>query len=246
MEIEFIKLFHKFNAIRNLGWVESLREGSGGIGYTFETLLGKKEDHLQLPDYLGIEIKTLKYLGKRKIHLFCATPDGDVLFPIERIINVLGYPDKEFRYLKVLSVNLNATDYHSIGNKLVKIKVNWDKRKVELLVYNIYLEKLDINISWSFSLLEKALKSKLRKLAVVMAYYKRKNGKDYYYYKHISFYELKNTETFFKLIEKGDIGISFNIGICKDTNFFGKLNDRGTNFSIKEKNISLLFNKIDF
>lgn len=246
MDLSFKILFYKFCRIRKMGWIESLRNDCSGIGYTFETLIGKKPDHLQRPDYYGIEIKTLKYFGKGKIHLFCSTPDGDSSFSVEKIVKVLGYPDKQFKMFKILCVELNAINYSNIGGKLLKVQVNWESRKIELLAYDIYFNKIDINISWSFDLLKKAIYSKLKKLAIIKANCKDENNKKYFYYRHISFYKFKNLKIFLQLIEKGYIGISFNIGIRKKEENLGKLNDRGTNFFIEEKNIELLFDKIDF
>lgn len=53
--IEELKKY--FTTIKNNNQ-NSLREGNIGIGYTFETLIDKKEDNLPLPDFNGIEIKT--------------------------------------------------------------------------------------------------------------------------------------------------------------------------------------------
>ena len=35
-----------------------MRDGPGGVGYTFENLLGKAEENFPIPDFKGIEIKT--------------------------------------------------------------------------------------------------------------------------------------------------------------------------------------------
>ena len=37
-----------------MGLIAPLRRGSTGIGYTFETLLSKKEDSESNPDFLGM------------------------------------------------------------------------------------------------------------------------------------------------------------------------------------------------
>ena len=65
MRKDIIQLYIEFNKIRRLEWIKSLRNGPTGIGYTFETLLNKKEDCQRQPDYQGIEIKTIRYLSKR-------------------------------------------------------------------------------------------------------------------------------------------------------------------------------------
>lgn len=41
---DFLLLKSKFNYIKSLGWIRSLRSGSTGVGYTFGNLLRKDED----------------------------------------------------------------------------------------------------------------------------------------------------------------------------------------------------------
>lgn len=62
----FLLLKNKFESIKNKGWIKSLRRGSTGVGYTFESLLGKDEDSYSLPDFNGIEIKLIE---KTVIHI---------------------------------------------------------------------------------------------------------------------------------------------------------------------------------
>ncbi len=55
------ELESKLREIKNKGFVSSLRSGSTGIGYTFESLLGISENNLPIPDIGGrIELKTIR------------------------------------------------------------------------------------------------------------------------------------------------------------------------------------------
>ena len=47
----------KFRQIQNIGLCKSLRKGTTGICFTFESLIGKSEDRSFEPDFKGIEIK---------------------------------------------------------------------------------------------------------------------------------------------------------------------------------------------
>ena len=49
-------LLDKFDVIKG-GWFESMRSGSTGIGFTFETLMGIEENNDPNADFRGIEIK---------------------------------------------------------------------------------------------------------------------------------------------------------------------------------------------
>ena len=54
---DLVSLRSKFEMIKNAGWIMSMRDGTTGIGYTFECLLGKEEESFPIPDYGTIEIK---------------------------------------------------------------------------------------------------------------------------------------------------------------------------------------------
>ncbi len=50
-------LLARFDDISGQGWIDSLRTGDTGIGYTFESLLGIEENNDRRADFRGIEIK---------------------------------------------------------------------------------------------------------------------------------------------------------------------------------------------
>ena len=239
-------LYTKFKEIKKLNWIKTKRIGNGGIGYTFETMLGKREENFPIPDYNNIEIKTSRTNSWGKIHLFHATPDGDFLFPIKDILNTLGYPDKDFPQYKVFNYSVNAKDFTSIGyNKKIKLYVDRSKEKIYLIAQNKNSKNLDLHISWSFEMLKKRLDLKLKYLAIIKAESLKQYKTEYFRYFKIKFYKFKSFETFIKLIEKGKINITFMIGIYKSGKRFGQTHDRGTAFTINEKWINLLYDEIE-
>lgn len=244
MKKEIEKLNDEFLTIKKKGWIKSMRRGPTGIGYTFEYLLNKNENSFSIPDFEGIEIKTMRYFSRKKIHLFNATPDGDILFPIKRIIDLIGYPDKDYPKYKIFNASVNGNKFTKIGYKKLKIYVNWKEEKLDLIAYTIFGKKISLQTSWSFDMLEKILNRKLHTLAIVKAYNKSINNDEYFLYHNISFYILKDFTTFIKLIETGIISITFKIGIHKNVEKLGQIYDHGTDFSIDENDISLLFDKI--
>lgn len=244
MEEKVKELYSKFKEIKKKGWIESMRGGTTGIGYTFESLIGKKEENFPLPDYNGIEIKTMNQFGKGKLHLFNATPDGDYLFPIKRILDELGYPDKSNPEYKVFNISCNTREYTKIGyHKKVILYVNRLNKKVEFIAFKNG-KNIDISTSWSFDLLREHLYNKLKYLCIVEAESKIKSGINYYKYKYIHFFMLKDFDTFINLIESGKIIITFKIGVFKSGARIGQIHDHGTDFSISIDNISALYKKI--
>jgi len=219
-----------------------MRKGPTGVGYTFERLIGKKEDNRQEPDYKGIEIKTMKYFSSQIIHLFSINPDGDTSLALKNVINQLGYPDKDYPQYKVLSVSLKANEYTKLAYKRIKIEVNRKKEKIELVAYNTYGKIYKLDTSWSFKTIENVYNQKMKELAIIKACSKKINNEDYFLYTRIDFYKKKSFQKLLELMENGTISITFNISIHKDKENLGKEYNHGTHFAIKEKDIPLLFN----
>lgn len=243
MKICFEKLNNEFIKINKLGWIESKRKDTTGIGYTFESLINLKENNLPIADYEEIEIKTFRSKSNQKIHLFNATPDGDFLFPIKRVLDILGYPDKINKEFKVFNMTLSTKKYTSIGYyKRAKIKINYNDEKIELIAINQNNEKYDINVSWSFELIKEKINNKIKNMAVIEANSKFINQKEYFHYKKILFYNIKDYKTFIKLIDDGIVEITFKIGVFKSGKRCGQIHDRGTDFSIYIIDINKLYN----
>lgn len=184
-------LNNEFKRIRKIGWIESMQKGSGGIGYTFEKLLGKNRDTFFLPDFNGIEIKTKHLFSKGNITLFSLTPDGDYLFPIEYLRKKYGYHDKIFKEQKVFNYSVCNADCKPFNHHLFKLRIDYKNEKVVLCIKNLYDLSIDSSISWSFSSIKSHLYNKLSYLAIVKAINKYSNEKEYLHYYDIKFYKLK-------------------------------------------------------
>lgn len=244
MNIQINELNKKFLTIKKQGWIKALRNSTSGIGYTFETLIGKEEENFPIPDYKGIEIKTSRISSWGKIHLFHATPDGEYLFPIKDILEKLGYPDKDFPEYNVFNYSVNAKGYTKTKeNKKVKIKVDRKNKELVLIAKDQNNKNINIHVKWSFDMLKKRIELKLKYLSIIKAKSKRVNNIEYFNYDKINFYKLKDFDTFINLIELGIIKVTFMIGLHKKGKRFGKIHDRGTAFTINEKQVELLYDK---
>ncbi len=245
MQEEIKNLKKEFERIKSLGWIKEKRKGFTSGGYTFETLLKKDEDQFPLPDYHGIEIKVMNSHAKMNLHLFNLGPDGEDFFPIKRILEELGMPDKEDKTKKIFYRSFNALKCTNIiyGRKGI-IKVNYDNERVELLLMDSKNNKLNINIYWSFKYIKERLLLKLSYLALIRASSRIINDVGYYYYHTIKLYKLKDFNTFINLINDGIIDISFKIGYYKSGRRLGDIYDHGTDFSISVNNLYMLYEEI--
>ncbi len=240
-----VSLKTEFERIKAMNWVPSLRRGTTGIGYTFETLLNKPEESFELPDYGSIEIKTKNIFSPTSIKLFCATPDGDELFAIQKLRDQFGYPDKIHSETLVFNGNVGSTNFTPIGSHyLFKLKVDEQSQVIRLLVIDLNCNFICNNISWSFDMLKQKLLRKLSYLAIVEAEKKFEHKQVFYKYKRITFYKLKDFNTFIKLINNGIIKVNFTIGTIKKGPRKGQTHDHGTKFEIDLKNITSLYDKI--
>ena len=62
---------------------------------------------------------------------------------------------------------------------------------------------------------------------------------------HYLLEEIKDFETFLKLLEDGIITITFKINVYTEGKKIGMIDNHGTDFSILDNNIELLYNKVD-
>ena len=245
MHEEFVSLKTKFNKIRDIGWIKEKQKGLGAGGYTFERLLNKEEDDLPVPDYHDIEIKVMNDNTKTNLHLFNLVPDGDYLYPIKRILYEIGCPGKEDRNERRLYQTFNSIEFKKlVFGRRAKIKVNYEKEKIELIVINSQNEDINIGVSWSFNYIKERLELKLKYLAFVRVSSSIICGEGYYHYHDISFYKLKGFDTFIDLVDKGIIEITFKIGTHKLGPKAGKVYDHGIDFSIRVADIERLFEEV--
>ena len=111
---------------------------------------------------------------------------------------------------------------------------------MELRAINDNDEVIYLNVSWTYESIEKRINEKMKYLAIIRADNKMINNDEYFLYKEINFYKIKDFNTFIELIDNGIISLNIEIERHDDTNSYS----RGTNFSIHEEDIELLYDKL--
>lgn len=236
------KLNEEFKRIRKLGYVPEVHPGYGGIGDTFERLLGREKNDFCIPDYDGIEIKTRRAYSKSLISLFCSVPDGEELFEIDRLKERYGYPDKEIKSAKVLYSVVYGDRLCSVGKYyFFKLDVDKKEKKVYLCVFNKRLELVERQVYWDFMTLENKLYCKLKYLMLIKAWNNNINGIMHYKYYKANFYELKDFDTFIELIGKGFISVTFRISVYRGNYCYGLAHNHGLSFGISLEHLPLLY-----
>ncbi len=243
MEKNIETFINNFKKIKKQGFNKALRSGYTGIGYTYESLLGKKEDKSFNPDIDGIEIKTKLGYSKSNITLFTLVPQSKKSikyiydkYAYERYYN---HGEKSFRHDIYANHNILIHDTY-----ILRLKVDREERKIRLIILNSSYQEIDNDIFWDFNSLKERLEIKLNTLAIIKGFPYKKNGEKTYKYTNLSIYKLKSFDIFLKLIEENKIYVTFNIGTHTDDSRYGQIYDRGTAFKIKNEYIDKLFNRI--
>ena len=239
--IEELKKY--FTTIKNNNQ-NSLREGNTGIGYTFETLINKKEDNLPLPDFNGIEIKTKLGYSKSPLTLFSLTPKKENDRAIKYIIETFGYLNKD--NYKTFKTDIYVDKNKIISNKYIfKLKIDKKTNLLKLLISDINLNLINDSIYWDLDDIKNRLETKFKYLAYIIGYPYKKYNRTYYKYNNLKIYKLKSFNNFIELFEKQKIYITINIEYFKKGKRIGEIHDRGTAFRLSTENIEDLFVLID-
>ena len=242
---EDIKLLkYKFKLIKDMGLVPSMRKGPTGIGYTFEYLIGKTEDHECKPDFNSIEIKCLMGYSKSDLTLFSAVPVREKNSAVNYIFELYGY----HRYANKDDVMLFERKIFSkyqimLYNFSFKLAVDYYEKVVKMNAYknDVFYETVCI---WDFKILERKLKKKLSTLAIVEGYPYYKEGIKHFKYVKITFYKLREFIDFLRLIENDKIYVSIYIKE-RGSKSGSALENHGVKFRIKRECLDDLFYKLN-
>ena len=227
-----------------MGKIKSLRKGPTGIGYTFETLLGKKEDQLSLPDYKDIEIKCRNGYSKCDLGLFSCSPKKEGYVVATYIFQKYSYHfNNNPNLYRLFSRKIYSNYQYELNNYSFMLNVNYLEQKLYLKSY--YKGSFCENVCfWEFDDLKNILYTKMSKLAIVEGYPFRTKNDVFYKYYNIKFYKIKNFELFLKLIEKGEIYVKLYLreGVNKLGDYVIKNN--GFSFKLRLNHIKDLFSYI--
>lgn len=238
------ELIKKYEKIQNR-WFPCNIKGNGGCGRLFESLLGCFENNIDIADYNGIEIKTKYGKNHEYLTLFSCKPEGPHILELQRLQNSYGYPDKKIPKYKILNNSVYCTSKTIIANRFIFIlTVNERLEMIFLNILTLDLKLIEKCVFWRFDDLKEKIERKIKYLAIIKSEKKFHNNNIYYKYNQINIYKIKPFETFIKLLKEDVIRLDLKINVYKSGKYLGKTHDHGTSFSIKEKEIEKLYEKI--
>lgn len=125
------------------------------------------------------------------------------------------------------------------------LKVSRESKKIALAIYDKDEYLVDGSTAyWTFDYLKEKLETKLKLLAVVVASRKFVDGIEYFHYLTIRYYQLKNFETFIRLVEKGIVSVCIKISVYRSGEKRGMIDDKGISFRIRYEDLDKLFARI--
>ena len=197
---ELLSRFDKFQGT----WVDSLRTGDTGIGYTLESLLGIQENNDMKADFLGIEIKSKRKKENQstvhgKLNLFQQGPEwASKKSAIERI-----------QEIGLLNANGLYSCYSQVTTKPNNLNLALLPDASDL---KVDLKKNDVSIGhWLNATLEARLMEKHTRAVFVLASEKITKTRNAYCYDELIYCEQPSINRFMDLISKNQLVFEFTM-----------------------------------
>ena len=225
-ETSFAHLYSSFKKIAEMGFIESMRPGDTGIGFTLETLLGIKENSDSAPDLGTHELKSTRKGSQSLQTLFTYATKEHWKLSKSQVLLRYGKISKEGEELSV---------YNSITKKPNKNGFYFKTTEEHLIVKNADTEIL----RWTWKELVHKFENKFPACIKVFADSKFVNRNEYFHYNEVYNFTNADESKFKNLFVLDKIRIDLRL----KTNDFGKILDKGTAFRIQEKNMKYLFRK---
>lgn len=223
MALNSKKIIAEFNRIKGFGFIKSnrVKANAGSIGNTFEDHLGVKENNAKDPDFEGFEVKGQRELAGSKVSLFTKSPTNPK-GANAYLKNTFGRGDSKFPDLKALHASIWGDRWNSVYDKYtMKLAVNREFARVELIIKNKNEEILSDNVYWSFDDLKLSIQ-KMSSMFVVVAASKVEEDVEYFHYNAATVYHNFQFAQFLKLLEDGFIMFDIRIGVYKTGKNIGK------------------------
>ena len=198
------ELLGKFDEVKERGWINTMRGGDTGIGYTFETLLGIEENNDQIADFKGIEIKCKgmkegRASNSTKFNLFQAGPTWAAKASTKQRIRILGALNEAGLYACYSQVTTTPNNLGLLLDVLnSQSKINL-RKNADALGY------------WSFERLEKRLIQKHERAVFVKAKTRNTTGKIQYAYEELVYCDQPSIERFVELVIQRNIVFEFTM-----------------------------------
>jgi hypothetical protein len=215
----------KFRTIKDMGFVQSLRNGPTGIGYTLETLLGISENNIALPDLEEAELKAHRTNVNGLITLFTFNNKAWKMPPLEAV-KTYGSLDRDGRQGLYYTMSLKP---NSAGLFL-------DVQEHEIAVRHISGK---IIVSWELEKITERFIKKIPALVFVSAFTEERDGKEYFQFYRAQLMKDTTPELLTSQFKSENILVDLRL---HDKGTMAR--NHGTGFRTYSNNLPLLFRMI--
>lgn len=222
MDLDELK--ERLAAIKQRGYVVSMRRGNTGIGYTLETLLEVSENNLQFPDLGTMELKAHRRGATSRITLFTFNK-GAWNMKQSDVIDRYGYVDTNGRhslYCMASSLPNNQGLYTRVGDRKVT------------------LHHIDGTViaEWLGQTLIERFISKMPTLVFVQADVRENSDdKEEFWFNEAYLLTNPNEDNFLDLIRNDRVAIDMRMHLRPN----GVVRNHGTGFRVEERYLRLCF-----
>ncbi len=221
------ELISRLKRIEELGFVQTMRKGSTGIGYTFETLLGIAENNIPIPDIGGrVEIKTSRKDSTSLVTLF--TFNRAVWRKSQKeVIEEYGYIDQKGR--KALKSTIFFKKANSLG---LYLEVDEQKNIIQLKA-----STEELLAEWDVYVIVGVFSSKLSRLLFVLAERRKVQKQEEFHFNEAYLLTEPNPRNFLRAFKNSLVGIDLRMHLKEN----GTVRNRGTGFRMREHDMMELY-----
>lgn len=212
--------------IKKKGYVVSLRKGNTGIGYTLETLLGVKENNIQLPDLGNIELKSKRKGVSTPVTMFTFNKAAWRVKQLDAI-NKYGYKDTTGRQALYCFVN-SKPNQQGLYLKTTAASLRMLHKDGTLLA------------EWQVKSLEDTFKNKMPALVLVQADTRiNSDEKEEFWFNEAHLLSNPSGKKLIEMIAQNEILVDVRMHI----NLKGSVRNHGTAFRTDENKLIKCFKK---
>lgn len=225
----FADFLTKFTEIKSQGFIQTMRNGNTGAGYTFEQLLGLVENSISLPDLIAFltELKT-KRLNSKSSLLTLYTDETGWQMPQIDFIEMHGWNHSKHKGEKTVQ--------STISTKINKRGFHLDVSDPD---YLRVCKNGSTFMKWEWQPLCEHYISKFANLVVVDVAVKKQGDVEYFHFPSFNHYQNTSIDVFRDAIRNGKIYV--DLRLYTQYNLNKGVRNRGTALRIRHTNVPLLY-----
>lgn len=225
MPITIVEFQKRFHALRERGFVKSLRRGPTGIGHTLEALLELSENNVALPDLKDAELKARRTESSSMVTLFTFNRKAWKMNPLEAVRRY-GTLDSNGRLGLYFTMSPTPN-----GSGLF---LHFEREAVQV-------RHIDGTViaDWQMEAIAKQFLNKIRSLVIVSANAEMRGDVEWFHYVRAQLLSGTSGEILQQQIREGNVLIDLRL---HDQGT--RARNHGTGFRAKEKNLQMLFKDV--